>query len=122
MNWFQRFFTNPNVHSILAAVANVAQPVAFSTGHPEVALAIAAVGTLTGVVSAATPENPVLVPTAQPAMPVPGLPTGGPIVHLPPAASGGSYHANDWLILATQLMQQFAPPPAAPAPAVAPTP
>lgn len=108
MNWFQRFFTNPNVHAIASAVLNAAQPVAYATGHPEIGVAIAAVGTLTGLQSAGTPENP--VPVAMPSQPIPGHATGGPVIQLPPAAGGGSYHKEDWINLAASLAAQFAAP------------
>lgn len=100
MNWFQRFFTNPNVHAISAAVMNAAQPIAYAAGHPEIGLAISVLGTTTGLVSAATPEYPS-------AAAVPGHVSGGPVVQLPPAANGGSYHADDWIKLATTLAAQF---------------
>lgn len=101
MNWFQRFFTNPNVHAIGAAALNAVQPAAIALGHPEIALAASVLGTTTGLIAAATPEN---LPS-----PIPGIASGGPIVHLPPAAAGGSYHASDWMNLAAQLAAQFAP-------------
>lgn len=107
MNWFQKFFTNPNVHAVLAASANVAQSVAYNVGHPEIGVAIAAVGAVAGLQSAGTPENPVAV--AIPSQPIPGHATGGPVIQLPPAAAGGSYHKEDWLNLAASLAAQFAP-------------
>lgn len=114
MNWFQRFFTNPNNHAVFASVANVAQGVAYGMGHPEVGMAIAAVGTAAGLQAAATPENPVAVPVALPAPAIPGHAVGGPVFQLPPAALGGTYHASDWANLAVSLASQFAPPAAKP--------
>lgn len=105
MNWFQRFFTNPNVHANMSAVLNAAQPLAVVLGHPEIAIAIAAVGTMTGLQAAAMPEKPVLVPMK--ADPIPGHAEGGPVIQLPPAAKGGSYHAQDWITLAASLAAQF---------------
>lgn len=114
MNWFQRFFTDPNNHAVFASAANVAQGVAYSLGHPEIGVAIAAVGTVAGLQSAATPENPVAVPIAVPSTPIPGHAVGGPVVQLPPSASGGSYHASDWINLAATIAAQFGPPAAKP--------
>lgn len=108
MNWFQKFFTNPNNHAVLASVANVAQGVSYAAGHPEIGMAIAAVGTIAGLQSAATPENPVAVPIALPAAPIPGHAVGGPVIQLPPAIAGGSYHAEDWMNLAATIAAQFA--------------
>lgn len=110
MNWFQRFFTNPNVHAVFSGLVNAAQPVAYATGHPDIGMAIAAVGTIAGLQAAATPENPVAVPVAVASTPIPGHATGGPVIQLPPAAAGGSYHASDWINLAATLAAQFTPP------------
>lgn len=99
MNWFQRFFTNPNNHAIIAGVANAAQVAAIATGHPEVSMAIAAVGTAAGFQAAGTPETPTV--------PIPGHAVGGPVITLPPAAGGGAYHATDWLNLAASIANQF---------------
>lgn len=107
MNWFQKLFTNPNVHAVLSAAVNAAQPIAYATGHPEIGVAIAAVGTIAGLQSAATPENPVAVPISLPAPAIPGHAEGGPIIQLPPAAAGGSYHTQDWVNLAATLAAQF---------------
>lgn len=113
MNWFQRFFTDPNNHAVLSSAANVAQGIAYASGHPEVGMAIAAVGTMTGLQAAATPENPVAVPMpGTPATPIPGHASGGPVIQLPPAVNGGSYHASDWLNLAASVAAQFATKPA----------
>ena len=98
MNWFQKFFTNPNVHAIAAGLSP-----GFMMAFPQYAPAIAALGTVTGLVAAATPEHPVVVP--QPA-PLP------PVVSVPPAAQGGSYHAVDYANLAAALVTQFATKPA----------
>lgn len=106
MNWFQKFFTNPNTHAVLAAAANAAQSVAYAAGHPEVGVAIAAVGTIAGLQSAGTPENPVAV--SVPSQSIPGHATGGPVIQLPPAAAGGSYHKDDWMNLAASIAAQFA--------------
>lgn len=114
MNWFQRFFTNPNVHAVASSVLHIAQPVAYMTGHPEIGMAIAAVGTIAGLQAAATPENPVAVPISLPAAPIPGHAEGGPVIQLPPSIAGGSYHTQDWINLAATLAAQFAPKPAAP--------
>lgn len=106
MNWFQRFITNPNVHALGSSILNAAQPVAVAMGHPEVAVVIAAMGTVAGVQAAGTPEKPV-------ADAIPGHISGGPVVQLPPSANGGSYHADDWIKLAATLATQFggiAPP------------
>lgn len=110
MNWFQRFFTNPNVHAIASGLLNPAQAVAYSMGHPEIGVAIAAVGTIAGLQAAATPENPVAVPVPIPAAAIPGHAVGGPVIQLPPAANGGAYHAADWVNLAATLAAQFATP------------
>lgn len=110
MNWFQRFFTNPNVHAVFSGIVNAAQPVAYATGHPEIGMAIAAVGTIAGLQAAATPENPVAVSVAVASTSIPGHATGGPVIQLPPAAAGGSYHASDWINLAATLAAQFTPP------------
>lgn len=109
MNWFQRFFTNPNMHAIASALASPAQAIAFTLGHPEVAFAISTLGAATGLIAAATPENPTLIAVPAAAVPVPGMAAGGPVIHLPPAANGGSYHAQDWINFAGALAAQFAP-------------
>lgn len=111
MNWAQRFFTNPNVHAIFSGLVNAAQPVAYTMGHPEIGMAIAAVGTVAGFQAAATPENPVAMPVTIPAAAIPGHAVGGPVIQLPPAANGGAYHAADWINLAATLAAQFAPQP-----------
>lgn len=110
MNFFQRFFTNPNNHALAASAANVAQSVAFTMGHPEIGMAIAAIGTAAGLQSAATPENPVAVPMTVPSTPIPGHATGGPVIQLPPAIAGGSYHTQDWVNLIATLSAQFIQP------------
>ena len=84
MNWFQKFFTNPNVHALGAALAP-----GLMTAFPQYALAIGTVGTLAGVVAAATPENPVIVstpPTVPPPVP-------------------GSMHKEDWSALIATAVQ-----------------
>lgn len=110
MNWFQRFFTNPNVHAVFSGLVNAAQPIAYASGHPEIGMAIAAVGTVAGFQAAAIPENPVAVPMAVPSTPIPGHATGGPVIQLPPAINGGAYHTEDWVKLAASLAAQFVPP------------
>lgn len=91
MNWFQKFFSNPNVHAIGAALASAA-----TIFFPQYALPLAAVGSLLGVTAAAIPENPVLVP----------VPVHNPAsIVLPTVAPGTSYHSAQYAELFTALIQ-----------------
>lgn len=88
MNWFQRLINNPNAHIIGAMAAGAA-----SIALPAYAPALQAVAGALGVAGVALPEQPKPVP----------------VVDLPPAIAGGSYHAIDYAALAAALFQQFTP-------------
>lgn len=96
MTWFQKFFSNPNVHA-LASAATGAAAIMF----PQYQLPLTVVASTLATTAAAIPENPVPVP----------VPMVAPIT-LPPAAAGGSYHAVDYANLAAALLAQFASTPA----------
>lgn len=100
MNWFQTFFSNPNVHAIASALTGVA-----SIMFPIYALPLQVVSATLAGTAAAIPENPVAVP-----MPVTPTSIATPIVNLPPPVSGGSYHAIDYANLAAALVAQLAAP------------
>jgi hypothetical protein len=105
MNWFQRLWSNPNVH-ILGALASGAASVAF----PAYAGALQVAAGILGGAGVLLPEQPghVVLPGAVAAAP--------PVIALPPAAGGGAYHAVDYANLAAALLAQFVQPPAPPAP------
>src|SRR5258706_6381378 len=84
MNWFQKLWNNPNVH-ILGAIATGAASVAFPAYAPTLQVVA---GTLAAA-GWALPEQP------GQAM----LPGSAPVVTLPPAVAGGSYHAVDYAAL-----------------------
>ena len=92
MNWFQRLLNNPNVH-IIGAMAAGAASVALPTYAPALQVLAGALGTA-GV---ALPEQP---------KPPEPIATPAPVVALPAAAAGGSYHAVDYAALAAALVQQ----------------
>lgn len=94
MNWFQKFFSNPNVHAISSGLATAA-----SMAFPQYAAPLQVVAGTLAITAAAIPENPVVVPT-----PV------APVLTLPTAAGGGSYHAVDYAALGAALLAQLANP------------
>lgn len=98
MNWFEKLILNANTHNLGAAGLLLTGIFA-----PEVIpLAKAAMGAVGLAISgAALPGGSILEPA----------PSAVPLVTLPPAAAGGSYHAVDYAALAAALLQQFAPPP-----------
>jgi hypothetical protein len=106
MNWFQRFFTNPNVHAIGAGLAP-----GLMMAFPQYAPAIGAIGTVAGFVAAATPENPVSVP----------MPSAPVVPAAPAQAASGSMHQTDYVQLAMAIVAAMAaqknpaPEPAKPA-------
>lgn len=99
MNWFQQFFSNPNVHAIGSALTGAA-----SIAFPQYSLPLQVVSATLAGTAAAIPENPVAVPMAV-------SPIAAPVVTLPPAQAGGSYHAVDYATLAASLIAQFAKTP-----------
>lgn len=100
MNWFQTFFSNPNVHAIASALTGAA-----SILFPAYSLPLQVVSATLAGTAAAIPEHPVAVP-----MPVAPVPIATPVVNLPPAQAGGSYHAIDYANLAAALVAQLATP------------
>lgn len=98
MNWFQRLWSNPNVH-ILGALASGAASVAFPAYSGALQIVSGALGTA-GVLLPEQPTHVVL-----PAAPV------APVITLPPSTTGGAYHAVDYANLAAALLAQFAAPP-----------
>lgn len=100
MNWFQTFFSNPNVHAIASALTGAA-----SILFPQYSLPLQVVSATLAGTAAAIPEHPVAVP--MPTIP-PVPPT--PILTLPPSQAGGSYHAIDYATLAASLLAQLATP------------
>lgn len=95
MNWFQRLWNNPNVHILGAMVSGAA-----SIALPAYAPALQVLSGVLGTAGVALPE--------QPGHAI--LPPAVPVVTLPPAVSGGSYHSVDYANLAAELIKQFAPP------------
>lgn len=106
MNWFQKLWTNPNVH-ILFALASGAASIAF----PVYAGALQIVAGAFGTAGVLLPEQPghVVLPAVAPPDVVAVTPTAT-VVTLPTAAAGGSYHAVDYANLAAALLHQFAQP------------
>lgn len=96
MNWFQKLWNNPNLH-IIAGIASGAASVAFPAYADPLRIVAGAFGGA-GLLLPEQPNQAVLKdkPVA-------------PIVNLPPAAGGGSYHAIDYANLAAALVQQLAP-------------
>lgn len=91
MNWFSRLWNNGNFHAVVATLAGAASVVFPSQSQ-----------TLQVIAGA----------FAAPALALPGgsiIPSAAPVVNLPPAVGGGSYHAVDYENLAAALLQQFAP-------------
>lgn len=99
MNWFQKLLNNPNVH-IGAALVSGAASVAF----PQYAPALQVVAGALGASGIALPEQPKAASPAAPA------PVAAPVINLPPAIAGGSYHKEDWINFAAALAAQFAKP------------
>ena len=104
MNWFQKFWGNPNVH-ILGAMAAGAASVAF----PAYAAPLQIVSGVLGSAAVLTPEAP-----GQAVLPDKPAAPPAPVITLPPAASGGSYHAVDYANLAAAILAQFAQKPSDP--------
>lgn len=102
MNWFQKLITNANVHNVGAGALLLTGLFA-----PEVLpLAKAAAGAVGLVTTGAMlPGDSILAGTPGTA-PTP-LPAA-PLLNLPPAAAGGSYHTIDYAALGVALLQQIA--------------
>lgn len=99
MNWFQKLLNNPNAHLIGAIAAGAA-----SKAFPAYSGALEIVaGTLVGT-GYLTPEAP-----GQAVLPTP-VAAPAPVITLPPAAAGGSYHKEDWASFAAAVIAQLAKP------------
>lgn len=97
MNWFTKLWNNPNIHIVLGTAAGIA-----ATIFPAYSTALMATSAVLGTAAVALPDQKPVAPVVPPA----------PVVALPAAAAGGSYHAVDYAQLGAALLAQFATKPA----------
>lgn len=113
MNWFQKLWSNPNTHIFIGLISGVAAAF-IPPVYAPIAAALAATFGSAGIALPSLPPTTVTLPASHPAVVAAvaavtstAAASPAPVITVPVAVAGGSYHTVDYANLAAALINQF---------------